>query len=891
MTHSRAMEEIPLGIDDGDWIETFDPATVTAIDGGTESIVIATDDRAYTTVESAMIEIDPGEQINEYTGVAAADTVAVVADETVYRITGGLASHQRRVPGALDVFIGPNDDCLTVLCADGSLIWLDPAAKLREVGTKRTEIDPAETVAAAAAGWTALSDGKSVYCYREPVEGSVAIAEIGPKLLDGTVRDLSFVDGYLVIATSARIVSFDPAADFKRQWTLELTVTGLSNPASNHVYGWNDEVVRISSEGRVTTVAETSHEIATTVDHSKWYAVQGDEAAVRERNKTVSVELSIDSVAYRDREPVFVEVTNPTTDRIDYELTVSATGLELRSEEISRISVSPLCRTSIQLATVSPRDRVQSGSVTVTRASNGGKIAERSVTVTYGEPDVRATAELSEISPDGREYAVTACNDGSGVAFLDTADPPTPDTWNRITPGETVELFDTADEGLYVIGADPNASSESVNVETATTLPEPVYSVSCSLGPRADLLRIIVENHTTATIRDAMAVNIENGPGLTGPITVEPDGRSEIWVDTPEKLPPILRLTINGSLIEETTVQVSDHQFLGLERRFFDTDGSSVELSRVPQGDRFEERLTIRNDTDETLLGATVGHGDEYTLPDLSPGAATTVSRQVALPTRESSVPSVTIGDADEQIELPERVSRPRLRLLRLLAAVRPTDTGFTLLVEVECDDRDQFSAYILESLRLDGEPLLDSLDVDREFPVGETHQRQLSLTVDSADRLRQLRSQPPQPVTAEFSKPDSKVRYERSTLAPITDSAFAPSVKPRMEVIQDKLISSDKHRLVLELSNVSAHSIIITIRGEDGGSIESYRCRNPPNRITKQFQTNEKFIRVSVNGTGGSSLDNGYIFHRSSTQWRLKDRSEQTPLPTEPIVTPWEEL
>lgn len=890
MTHSRAMEEIPLGIDEGDRIETFDPATVTAIDGGTESIVVATDDRAYTTVESAVIEIDLGESIDEYTGVAAGDTVAVVADETVYRLTGGLASHQRSVAGALDVFIGPNDDCLTVLCADGRLMWLDPAAKLREVGAKRTEIDPAETVAAAAAGWTALSDGKSVYCYREPVEGSVAIAEIGPTLLDGTVRDLSFVDGYLVIATGAGIVSFDPAADFKRQWTLELTVTGLSNPASNHLYGWNDEVVRISSEGQVTTVAETSHEIATTPDHSKWYAVQGDEAAVRERNKIASVELSIDSIAYRDREPVAVEVTNPTTDRIDYELAVSATGLELRSNGTSQISVSPLCRTIVEVATVSPRERVQSGSVTVTRASTGEKLAERSVTVTYGKPDVRATAELSEIGPNGHEYAVTARNDGSGVAFLDTADPPTPDTWHRITPGETVELFDAADEGLYVVGADPNASPESVNVETATTLPEPVYSVSCSLGPRGDLLRLTVENHTTATIRDAMAVDIENGPDLTGPITVEPEEKSDVWLDTPEDLPPILRVNIDGSLIEETTRQVSDHQFLGLERRFNDIDGSPINPSRVPQGNRFEERLRIRNDTDETLLGTTVGKGDECTLPDLSPGAATTVSRQVVLPTRESSVPSVTIGDANDQIELPERVSRPRLRHLQLLAAVRPTDAGFTLLFEVECDDRDRFSTYVLESLQLDGEPLLDSLDVDREFPVGETHQRQLSLPVDSSEHVRQLQSHPPQPVTAEFSTPDSRVRYERSTLAPITDAAFVPSVKPRMEVIQDKFISSDKHRLVLEFSDMNAHSIIITIRGEDGGSIESYKCRNPSNRIAKEFRTDERCVRVSVDGTGRSSLDNGYIFRRSSNRWRLKNRSEQTPLPTETIVTPWEE-
>lgn len=891
MTHSRAMEEFPLGIDDGDRIETFDPELVTAIDGGTESIVIATGDRAYTTVESAVIEIDPGEPIDAYTGVAAADTVAVVADETVYRIAGGVASHQRSVAGAVDVFVGPDDDCLTVLCTDGRLVWLDPAAKLREVGTKRTEIDPTETVVAAAAGWTALSDGKSVYCYREPVEGSVAIAEIGPQLLDGTVLDLSFVDGYLVIATSSGVVAFDPAGDFKRQWTLELTVSELSNPASSHLYSWNDETVRISSEGQVTTVAETSHEIVTTVDHSKWYIVQDDEATVYERSKAVSVDLSVDSVAYRGREPVVAEITNSTTDRVDYKLTMSATDLELRSDEISRVTVSPLSRTSIELATVSPESRVKAGNVEVTRASTGEQLTEESVSVTYGEPDIEATAELSEIDPDGHEYAVTARNDGSGVAFLDTADPPNPNTCYRITSGETVELFDAADEGLYVIGADPDASSESVSVETDTTLPESVYSVSCSLNSGTNLLRVSVENHTDAIIRDVITVDIENGPELTGKITVKPEVQNEIWLDTPENLPPILRVTIDGSLTEETTHQVSDHQFLGLERSFYRTDGSSVDPTWVPQGNRFEERLTIQNDSNKTLIGATVGQDNRYTLPDLSPGAATTVSREVVLPTSESSVPSVTIGDEDDQIDLPERASRQRFRRLQLLAAVRPTDTGFTLMFEVECEDQDQFSTYMLESLRLDNEPLLDSLDVDREFTVGETQQRELSLPLDSSETIRQLRSRPPQPVTAEFTKPDSQIRHERTTLAPITDTDLVPGVNPQLQVTDNKIISSDKHRLTLELQDVSARSIIITIRDKNGGSIESYKCRDPSNRIVKEFQTDAKNLRVSIKGTGRSSLDNGYLFQRSSTKWRLHDRSEQTPFPTEPIVTPWEEL
>lgn len=881
------MKETPLGIDDGDRIEGFDPSTVTATDGGAESIVVATGDQAYTTVESAAIEIDLGEPIDNYTGVAAGDTVAVVADETVYRISGGLASHQRPVKGALDVFTGPNDDCLTVLCADGRLVWLDPAAKLREVGAKQTEIDPTGIVAAAAAGWTALSDGESVYCYQEPADEQVAIVEIGPTLFDGTIRDLSFVDGCLVIATTDEVVSFDPAADFERQWILEQVVTGLSNPARNHVYGWNDDLVRITADGQMLVIAETGFGMATTVDHSKWYVEQNDEATIRERGKAESIELLIDSIAYRDREPVIAEVTNPTTDQIDYELTVSATNLEIRSDSTSHVSVPPLSRTSIKLATVSPRERVQSGSVAVKRTTTGEQLAERSVTVTYGVPNIQATASLSEIGPNGPTYTVTAHNSGTGVAFLDTADPPTRKTWYRIAAGERVELTDAVEEELYMMGADPDISTEPVDIKTDTTLPDEVCSVSCSLGPTEDLLRLAVKNHTSATLRDTVTVDVENGPNLSGTITVEPEGQSTVWLDVPKDLPPILRVTVTGSLINEVTRQVSDHRLLGLERRFFDTNGSSVDLNRVPLGNRFEERLTIRNDTDETLTETTVGGVDGYTLPDLLPSGTTTLSRQVVLPTRESSVPSVTIGDLDNQIKLPERDKPQRLQSLKLQAAIQPTNEGFNLLIEVECRDRD-FTVFVLESLRLDGEPLLDSVDVDRRFAVGETHQRQLSFSLDSPDRIQQRQSDTPQPVTAEFSKSSGKVQHERSTLAPIVDTGYVPTINPRIEIKQSKFMSSDKHRLILKFSDTIEHDVIVAIKNKDGKSIKSFKIRDEMNRIGREFRTDEKKLSLSIKGTGQSSINNVYVFRRYSKRWHLKNRKEQTPFPTGPVVTPW---
>ncbi|MFB6175769.1 MAG: hypothetical protein ABEI99_01245, partial [Halobaculum sp.] len=309
------MDETPLGVDDGDRIGEFDPATVSAADGGA-GLVVTTGERAYTTVESSVIEIDPGEPVDEYTGVAAGQTVAAVAGETVYRITGAVASHQRPVTGARDVFVGPDDDSLTVLCADGRLVWL--GEKLREMGAKRTAIDPTDAVVASASGWTAISEGETVYCYREPVDERVAIAEIGPSLLDGAVRDLSFVDGSLVIATTAGLVSFDPAGEFERRWTAEHAVTGLSNPAHHQVYGWNDELVRITADGRVTSLASDARNVVTTADHGRWYADLSDGAVVAERDDTVSVELSVEPVGYRDRESVVAAVTNPTTEEIDY---------------------------------------------------------------------------------------------------------------------------------------------------------------------------------------------------------------------------------------------------------------------------------------------------------------------------------------------------------------------------------------------------------------------------------------------------------------------------------------------------------------------------------------------------------------------------------------------
>lgn len=880
------MDETPLGVDDGDQIERFDPTTVSAADGGA-GLVVTTGERAYTTVESSVIEIDPGEPVDEYTGVAAGQTVATVADETVYRIRGASASHQRPVTGARDVFVGPDDDYLTVLCADGRLVWL--GEKLREMGAKRTAVDPTDAVVVSASGWTAISDGETVYCYREPVDERVAIAEIGPSLLDGAVRDLSFVDGLLVIATTAGLVSFDSTGEFERRWTAEHTVTGLSNPADHRFYGWNDELVRITADGRVTSLPSDVRNVVTTADHSQWYADLPDGSVVSERDGTVSVELSVESVGYRDHESVIADVTNPTTEEIDYGVDVTATGLGFQSDGETRVSAPPLSRTTVELGTVSVMNRVESGTVTVTRSLTGERLAERTVPVVYGDPRIRASARLTELTPDGPRHTVTAHNEGNGVAFVDTTTPPEPTTWHRVTPGETVEVTDTTDEELYAIGAGPDASPRSVGIDTDVMPPDSVCSVSCSLGRDEDVLRLAVENHTDATVHDQLTVDVEGGPKLTGGVTVPPETESDVWLGPPESMPPIVRVTVEGSFIEETTEQVSDHRFLGLERRFYDTGGSQTDPTREPAGTRFEERLTVRNDTGGTLSEATVSGYDMYTLPDLPPDEATILTRQVVLPNGEGSAPSVVIGDADDQIELPERDQSQRLRHVRLLAAVRSTDDGFTLLLEVECDDRDQFSEYVLRSLHLDGESLLgDGIDVDQTFEVGETHRRRLPMPLDSTETIRRLESQPPQPVTAVFAKPDGYLQYRRSTLAPVTDAAFVLRVEPRVDTVNSRSLFNDKHRLSLRFSDTRNHKVIVVIRDRDGNAISS--CKRPlSSRVTMEFETDESRVRVSVEGTGRSSLNNGYVFRQLGSGWRLEDRSEQTPLPTEPVVTPWE--
>jgi hypothetical protein len=414
------------------------------------------------------------------------------------------------------------------------------------------------------------------------------------------------------------------------------------------------------------------------------------------------------------------------------------------------------------------------------------------------------------------------------------------------------------------------------------------------LGPENDLLLLELKNSSEAPIKDQLTVNVEQGPELTGHVSITPNSESQVWLDTPESIPPILNVTINSSIGNRMKNQVTDHLSLGLKRQFDNSEGKEVEPAQLPLGSKFRESIKIKNNTSKKLTSATIKSSNDFDLPDLSVGENVTLSRWVTLPAMDASIPELTLCHSEEQIELPSQNISQKKQFVQISSAICDTSQGFTLLLEVSCANADRTESFRLESLTLQGQDLLSITDVDQQFAAGEVHRRKIPIAMDSPAQW--LNHGVTQTITATFSKAKGKdsadslyngIEYKRSTLAPVTDDEIPPQISANIKTVGRGFFQKYTE-LSLETTEDGNQWVIVYIKDANGQTLESKKC-NLAGGAGIEFEPSSRMVRVSVEGTGGSALDNSYVFKQYNSGWELVDRTEQVPLPTSAVTTDWE--
>lgn len=886
------MDVKPLRVADGDVIEEVDQSSVTAIDAGDTTLAWTDGEKAYTILDRSVVKLDIGDQEARITDLAVGEAVVVIAEETLYKVEGAMASQRQPIDGAQSVYTGPADDYLTIIRNDGSLVWVDATSSLRQVASKSTGIDPTETVASSGYGWTAVSEGDTVHCYREPIEGKVTVATIGPELLDGTIRDLSLVDEQLVVATSDGLTSFDVGAGFEKGWTSNEQVDGLSNSAVERIYGWNDATLAINDDGSTEKIGTNDREITTTEDHSLAHAVTGGQGNIRGRSTGIELTLSVDSLSYQGHSVISLEVSNRTVQKIEERLEVNSNDFSLQSRNDGTVSVSPLSKARLDIGTISAKERIKQGRVTLDRPSSGEQLAQLTVPVEYGEVDISAQTQLAEIHPSGPKYTVTVNNEGSGIGYISLPSQ-TGSGGKRLDPDESTELDYGADETLLVQGADPEAERETIDIGTGRDPPTPLLEVSSSLVSDGELLEVEIENRSNATVHERLTVDTENDQRLGGSVVLQPREVSRVWLNSPSSHPPVFEVTVDGECTGTSTSQVTDHQFLSLQRRFYDQEGQQENPDQIPLGAMFREDIVVRNDSDEELTNTTIGLPDGETISDIQPGSAVTATRHVSLPSADSPIPEVEIGDDAEQIALPKIETNQRDRSVKFLSALRSTDDGITVMIEVECSDPPRTDSYRLKSLQFAGKSLLgENADIEREFDSGKTGTREIPLQLATED-VEKIENQAPHRVTGYFSSvrngEERTTDIQRKTLAPTSNIAIPPRIQTSLTVKSRNRIRTDNHEFTISQIEATNASAIIKIFDKDGDTIKTSKQMIGRQETKITFVTDVNRVKIIVRGARRSSIRNEYTFQRYKSEWRLKESTRRTPLPTGPIFTSWE--
>ena len=882
-------------------IATLDLERALSVSGGNNVLAAVTETRAFRTMQSTWIKIDPGESVENYRDCAAAEDIFLLADDTIFLVDGGVAINKQTVDKPRQIFIGPSDDYVTVLSEDGQIQWLDPSTKLQKVGSTQSSEDfPSSDVQITSGyGWTIIGTESNLYCHKEPTnnQSSFIEADLTPIISDASIIDLSFIDGIVVVATTDGVFGLDISTEsFKKAWgNRDYLITSLSNPANNQIHGWSDNgVFCILKSGEIElTSAERIYDIKSSHESRLYYLNNSDNEFILERSSEPSVSIATDTIQYHSHSDLDIAVDNKTPNQIKYELDIRTKKghISVSDENTLNIIVEPFSKRIFSVGEIQAGTETESLDVSIYDNISDSKLVTDKISVDHGTPEIQTETRPSVIRNGDIDFEVRVSNSGTGTARVSFIKNTLSEGY-IIPPGESKIILTPTNESaetIYYTGTNPSGVIKQQSIETDWEIPEDAYSVKSGLSQDQNTIRTQIQNNTGVEVQELISIDTHFDEQIKGEITIPPEDQVEIWHSTPTNSTPITPISIEGDgLIRPEHEQLYAHPFLDVERKFFDINGEELREGELPVGERFEERLLIQNDTGETIQKLAISGTKEYYVEEFSPDKKVCLARSITLLNETQGIPSINIEDKSRSasgfsdarsVELSGEWKAKHSQQPNVYAEMFRLDGRTYLSLRIQCEDIQR------KFIRL------DRLEVSStEVPLDNTQKRiqtdkmcERTIELNLKTDFQELS---PQPVEAVFYKAPSERNIQQSTLAKIARKPTFPSLNPHMRPVNPPILN--KQVLSFD-SKLSFKGRVKIYNGRDliKDSRKSFRKKS---KTKIRFKSQSQNLRVHVRDIKSGELNIEYKFQQNGNSWEITEQTSSDYFPGEPIVTPWKE-